>query len=155
VNKHRPEKKKLALEEYKRTKQVRATARRVGISASTLQNWIKEWKAKGYLDEPDEAVQGEIVPEQTEIDAFVLKAITVRDKALNELERHIDMGVVKPRELISAVSMLAEKARLYQGLSTQNTETGFSREQLKDIFMEFFDTMVASARMRQKEIEGA
>jgi transposase-like protein len=126
-------------------KNIRRTAKDVGVPVSTLSYWIKDWKENG----PPEALEGKISSNAYE---FVHHASRVRESAMKKLEELIPQAEAKQLSAIATVvGIMDDKIRLASGLATRRTETTYvlpSKAEMKELMGSFVDTLITSAEDR-------
>lgn len=129
---------------------VKRTSRETGVAEQTVRDWKKKWEREGVPEE----VEAALPAVQQE---FTDDAKRVRNKALLALERAIDAGEVKGRDLTVAVGVLTDKVRAIEGSSKPPSETGgaIPVEQVRDLFRGLAAGIVDAAQQRAATISSA
>jgi transposase-like protein len=129
-------------------KNVRKTAREVGMPTNTLTYWAKGWEKNG----PPEHLNTKITNNAYE---FIHHASRVRENAMLKLEELIPQAEVRQLSAIATVvGIMDDKIRLATGLATKRSETVHvlpSKEDMKELMSGFAEGLVSSAEDRAAE----
>jgi transposase-like protein len=91
---------------------VKRTSRDTGVPISTIRRWRDEWERLDSLPDP--------VALEKAVGDFTERATTLRDKALDELERQLHTA--KPGDLIKIIGILDDKITRSRGLADRTVE---------------------------------
>lgn len=129
---------------------VKAAARETGFPVQTVRDMKKKWDREGVPAEVSEALPAVR-------DEFVGRVTSVRDKALDRLDKELDNPAAKVnvKDLATTVGILTDKARLVSGQATSRTESvqGLpSAKEVRDLFAGFAVGVLAAAQRTHEEI---
>jgi transposase-like protein len=132
---------------------VKAASRESGLPEQTVRDWKKKWEREGTPESVALAV-----PEAAE--AFTTNVKRVRDKALDKLETAVENDQLKGRDLIIAVGVLTDKARVSEGKPTSQVEHSGAAGSLpiaevRELFAGMARGMVEAAQNRATTISSA
>lgn len=124
---------------------IKRTARDTGVPISTIRRWRDEWEKHENLP-PADALD-------FAVGDFTDKAVTVRWKAIVELERQI--SIAKPADLVKIVQILDDKITRATGLADRTVEHRVSLpspESLMELVSGFVDATRQGAIERTADI---
>lgn len=124
---------------------VKRTARDTGVPISTIRRWRDEWDRLDSLPAP--------AAMEAAIGTFLDKAKTIRDKALDELERQLHTA--KPADLIKIVGILDDKITRASGLADRTVEHRHvlpTADELRELVSGFAEASRQTALTRADDI---
>lgn len=130
---------------------VKRTARNLAIPVPTVRRWRDVWKREGVPQEVSTAVA--VVRSD-----FLTDAIRTRDKLLTRIEEIVDSGGMGARDAVTALGVLSDKIRAYEGLPDRQVEHTFQLpppDEIRLLFANAVEGVVLAAKVRTAEIEGA
>lgn len=127
---------------------IKRTARNLDIPVSTIRYYKGLWEKDGVPQEVMEALPAQITD-------FVEHAERVRDKLLVALEKAVDRGEIKPREIVTSLGMLTDKIRAMRGLDSHKVEHTIALpdvEKMRELFSGVIQDVVGAAETRNAEL---
>lgn len=127
---------------------IKKTARNLDMPISTIRYYKSQWGREGISQEIIDAVP-------TQVNEFVNHAERVRDKLLIALERSVDRGEIKPREIVVALGMITDKIRAMRGLDTKKVEHTIALpdvEEMRELFSGVIGEVVGAAEVRNSTV---
>ena len=124
------------------------TSRETGVPIQTIKDYKNRWDRDGVPPE----LYGDF---ENVSDAFIKKAETIRNKAMDLLDGKLPTA--SPKDLIITVGILSDKLNIAKGLATSRQEqvhtvTLPGREEVQELFKNLVTDALSAAKTRQEDI---